>query len=187
MPTYDQTGIIQNRRGNRSDNNVPRNAYKTKDGRWVAIACTSDKIFARLAEAMGEPELASEDRWGLIATRAKNRAEVDAHVGRWTSSRDRGHLLELCERFQVPCGPVYAIDEIFEDPQYKARGNIAFVEDERTAGTVAIPNVVPRLSDTPGGITSLGPPLGAHNGDVYEGLLGLTAGEIAAFKAKGVV
>ena len=86
----------------------------------------------------------------------------------------------------MPCGPVYAIDEIFEDPQFRARGNIAFVEDER-AGIVAVPAPVPRLADTPGGITHLGPPLGAHNSEVWGGLIGLSADEIARLEGKGVL
>src|SRR3546814_4506830 len=76
---------------------------------------------------------------------------------------------DVCSSDLVPCGPVYAIDEIFEDPQYQARGNIAFVQDER-AGEVAIPNVGPRLTRTPGRIDSLGPRLGSHNDEILRGM-----------------
>ena len=77
----------------------------------------------------------------------------------------RHQLLAICDEAQVPCGPVYSIDEIFADPQYRARGNIAIVKDERV-GEVALANVVPVLSATPGSIDSLGPPLGAHTGTI---------------------
>ena len=95
-------------------------------------------------------------------------------------------MLTTCDRFQVPCGPVYAIDEIFEDPQYKARENIAFVKDERM-GELAIPNVMPRLSDTPGRITGLGPSLGAHNEEIFAGRLGLSADQIRSLKEEGTI
>ena len=183
---FHQNGYVRQRMGPGTVNVVPHSHYPSKDGRWIAIACTNDKIFARLAEAMGEPALAGDGRWRRLAARERDRAEVDAHVGAWTVRHDRAALLEICERFQVPCGPVYAIDEIFEDPQFRARGNIAFVEDER-AGIVAVPAPVPRLADTPGGITHLGPPLGAHNSEVWGDLIGLSADEIARLEGKGVL
>jgi len=184
---YHLNGYVRERMGPGTVNTVPHSHYPTGDKRWIAIACTNDKIFARLAEAMGEPELAHEGRWGRLASRTRDRAEVDAHVGRWTGSKSRAELIEVCERFQVPCGPVASIAEIFEDPHVKARGNIAFVSDPRSDLTVAMPNVVPRLVDTPGRIDTLGPPLGAHNAEVYGDLLGLDAERMASLKQSGVI
>ena len=98
----------------------------------------------------------------------------------------RHEVLARCDKAQVPCGPVYGIDEIFEDPQYKARGNIAFVEDERV-GEVAVANVVPVLSATPGAIDSLGPPLGAHTDEILGRLLGMTEEALRVMRDKGVI
>jgi crotonobetainyl-CoA:carnitine CoA-transferase CaiB-like acyl-CoA transferase len=98
----------------------------------------------------------------------------------------RHEVLAICDEAQVPCGPVYSIDEIFADPQYRARGNIAIVEDARV-GEIAMANVVPVLSATPGGIDSLGPPLGAHTDDILGRLLGLTAATLRDLRGKGVV
>ena len=148
-PAFQRTGHIRQRMGPGTVNVVPHSHYPTKDGRWIAIACTSDKIFSRLAEAMGVPEFAGDGKWGTIRQREAARAEVDAFVADWTKTMTRDEALAICERFQVPCGPVYAIDEIFEDPHYKSRGNIAWVPDARL-GELAVPNVVPRLSETPG-------------------------------------
>jgi crotonobetainyl-CoA:carnitine CoA-transferase CaiB-like acyl-CoA transferase len=184
-PSFHLNGYVRQRMGPGTVNVVPHSHYPTKDGRWIAIACTSDKIFARLAEAMGEPELAGPDSWGPLANRERDRAEVDAHVGAWTARLDRDEALAICESFQVPCGSVYSIDEIFEDPQYKARDNIAFVEDERIA--LALPNVVPRLTETPGAIDSLGPSLGAHNDEVLRGMLGLSEARMAELAKAGVI
>src|SRR3546814_6621835 len=102
-------------------------------------------------------------------------------VTEWTSSLTRDEALTQCEAGQVPCGPVYGIDEIFEDPHYAARHNIVDVEDGR-AGTVSIPNVVPQLSATPGGIKWLGPALGEHNAEIYGTLLGFDAARIKALE-----
>jgi crotonobetainyl-CoA:carnitine CoA-transferase CaiB-like acyl-CoA transferase len=180
-------GYVRERMGPGTVNTVPHSHYPTKDNRWIAIACTNDKIFERLADAMGEPGLAGDGKWGKLVNRERDRTEVDAHVGRWTASKPRAELIEICERFQVPCGPVASIAEIFEDPHYKARENIAYVKDPRSPQTVAMPNVVPRLMETPGGIDKLGPSLGADNADVYGELLGLSAEQRAALQKSGVI
>ena len=185
-PAFHLEGFVRQRMGPGTVNVVPHSHYPTRDGRWIAIACTNDKIFARLARAMDAPELADESRWGGIASRERDRAEVDDTVAAWTARHDRDELLRLCEAAQVPCGPVYAIDEIFADPQYRARENIRIVQDGR-AGEVAVPNVVPRLAETPGRVDWLGPELGAHNEEIYGGLLGLGPERLRELEAAGVI
>jgi crotonobetainyl-CoA:carnitine CoA-transferase CaiB-like acyl-CoA transferase len=185
-PKYARTGYVRQRMGPGTVNVVPHSHYPTRDGRWIAIACTNDKIFARLAEAMGTPELAGDGKWGTIRQREAEREQVDAHVTNWTLRFDRADLLRLCESAQVPCGPVYAIDEIFEDPHYAARGNIARVANERV-GELAVPNVVPRLTETPGRVKWLGPPMESHNEEVFRGLLGLSAAEIARLRSEDII
>ncbi len=185
-PAYAYKGLVRQRMGPGTVNVVPHSHYPTKDGRWIAIACTNDKIYARLAVAMGEPEKADPKGWGTLANRERDREKVDAHVGDWTSKHDRAELLRICEEHQVPCGPIYSIDEIFEDPQYQARGNILKMQDERV-GELPIPNLVPRLSDTPGSVKWLGPKLGEHNDEVFKGLLGLTDDDLRRLAAEGVI
>lgn len=185
-PSFQKNGFVRQRMGPGTVNVVPHSHYPTSDGRWIAIACTSDKIFARLAEAMGTLELAGEGKWGHISDRERERAEVDRTVGEWTAQFTRDEVLARCEQFQVPCGPVYGIDEIFEDPQYAARENIKTMQDARI-GELAVPNVVPRLSATPGGIDWLGPDLGQHNDDVYRGLLGLDTEQLATLREEGAI
>lgn len=183
---YHRTGFIRERMGPAMKNAVPHSHYPTKDGRWVAIACTSDKIFERLTRLVGRPEVAGDGEFGTFAKRDARRDEVDRMVTDWTSSRDRDEVLRQCEELQVPCGMVAAIDEIFEDPQYAARGNIALVDDPR-AGEVAVQDVVPRMTGTPGGIEWLGPAVGAHNEEVYGGLLGMSDADLTALREKGVI
>ena len=185
-PAYAYKGLVRQRMGPGTVNVVPHSHYPTKDGRWIAIACTNDKIYARLAAAQGQPQLAEPESWGTLANRERDREKVDAHVGDWTSKHDRAELLRICEEHQVPCGPIYSIDEIFADPQYEARGNILKMQDERV-GELPIPNLVPRLSDTPGKVNWLGPKLGEHNDEVFKGLLGLTDDDLRRLAGEGVI
>jgi crotonobetainyl-CoA:carnitine CoA-transferase CaiB-like acyl-CoA transferase len=185
-PAYAYKGLVRQRMGPATVNVVPHSHYPTKDDRWIAIACTNDKIYQRLAVAMGEPHMAEPENWGTLANRERDRAKVDAHVGEWTAKHDRAELLRICEAAQVPCGPIYSIDEIFEDPQYQSRGNILHMQDERV-GELPIPNLVPRLSDTPGSVKWLGPKLGEHNDEVFKGMLGLTDADIERLASEGVI
>ena len=135
---------------------------------------------------MGRLEVAGDGEYGTFAQREANREAVDQMVADWTSRYDRAELLRLCEEGQVPCGPVYAIDEIFGDPQYAARENILRAHDERI-GDLAIPNIVPRLTGTPGKVKWLGRGLGEHNKEIYGGLLGLSDERIDELTQKGVI
>jgi crotonobetainyl-CoA:carnitine CoA-transferase CaiB-like acyl-CoA transferase len=135
---------------------------------------------------MGRPELAGDGIFGTIGKREAAREQVDALVTEWTRVRPRHEVIRLCDQEQVPAGPVNSISEIFEDPHFQARENIAFVKDARV-GELAIPNVVPRLTATPGRIDHLGPALGADNDDVLGGLLGLSKERMRELAAAGVI
>lgn len=185
-PSYHLKGYVRQRMGPGTVNVVPHSHYPTKDNKWIAIACTSDKIFERLAIAMGIPEVAGEGKWGTVRQRDADRESVDNYVAQWTLGLNRNEVVSICEKFEVPCGPVYSIDEIFEDPQYKARDNIVYMKDSH-GREHAVPNVVPRLSETPGGIKSLGPSLGEHNDAIFRERLGLSEERIAELKEKGVI
>jgi succinyl-CoA:(S)-malate CoA-transferase subunit B len=185
-PVYAATGKIRERSGPASHNSVPHSNYPTADGRWISIACTNDVIFSRLAAATGHPELAGDGKWGTYQQRRAEEDAVNAYVADWTGSHRREDIQEICQRFEVPCGPIYSIAEIFEDEQYAARGNLLRVEDERV-GSVVIPNTVPRLSDTPGGVDTLGPTLGQHTEEILENLLGINPDELADLVANRII
>ena len=185
-PAYSLNGYVRERMGPATVNVVPHSHYPTKDNRWIAIACTNDKIYERLADVMAKEGMPAPANWALLKNREIDRTKVDEHVAAWTLRHDRAAVLTICELAQVPCGPIYAIDEIFEDPQYEARGNILKVHDDRV-GELSIPNLVPRLSDTPGSVKWLGPRLGQHNDEIFKTELGMSVEEIERLKAKGVV
>lgn len=185
VPVYQQTGMVRERQGADTVNVVPHSHYRTRDDKWVAIACTNDKIFARLAEVMGAPELAHAEAWGPVAARLAQRDAVNARVAAWTATLDCAELLALCDAGGVPAATLYSVADIFEDPQYKLRENIKVMPSR--IGPLAVQNVIPRLSGTPGGIEWLGAALGEHNDEIFRDLLGVSAGKLAELKAAGVV
>jgi crotonobetainyl-CoA:carnitine CoA-transferase CaiB-like acyl-CoA transferase len=119
-------------------NVCPHSHYETSDGKWIAIACTSDAMFARLAEAMGKPDLASAEKFGPKEQRLGARDEVNAIVARWVASLDLETVLKRCAEGGVPASLIYSIADIFEDPQYRARGNIKTTESR--IGALAVPD-----------------------------------------------
>lgn len=186
LPSYQQTGFVRGRQGSGTLNAAPHNHYPTKDGKWVAIACTSDKIFSRLAQAMGQNELASPNQWGDLNLRLANREQVDATVAKWTQEYCMTDVISICEQHQVPCCGVMSIEDIVTNPQYLARGNILKAVDP-TIGELHLPNTVPTLTATPGQVSSLGPKLGEHRNEILGGLLGLSKSELQALQEKGVI
>ncbi|WP_220136924.1 CaiB/BaiF CoA transferase family protein [Streptomyces himalayensis] len=184
-PAYQQYGYVRERMGADTVNVVPHSHYRTKDGRWIAIACSNDEMFARLARAMDRPELAADDRFGPKEARLAARDEVNALVGEWVGSFTRQEVLDRCRATQVPAGPLNSIADIFEDPQYAHRGTIQ-LQDSRI-GPLAVPGVLPALSETPGEIDWLGPALGAHTDAVLGGILHRTPAEIARLRDDGVI
>jgi len=184
-PAFQRFGIVRERMGADTVNVCPHSHYRTRDDKWIAIACSNDAIFARLAEAMGRPELAEPCHYGIKEKRLAARTDVNAIVSEWVGALDCRDVLARCEEAGAPASLIYSIADIFEDPQYAARQNIQTVDSR--IGPVAVPNVVPRLSETPGEIKWLGAAMGAHNREVFCGLLGLPETELDELKAEGVI
>jgi succinyl-CoA:(S)-malate CoA-transferase subunit B len=185
-PVYAATGHVRERMGADTYNSVPHSHYPTQDGQWVAIACTNDKMFARLCEMIGQPELARPERFGRKAARLKARAEVNRIVSDWSATLTREEVVAACAEGEVPCGPINSIADIFADAQFAARGDLLKVQDPR-AGEVVVPAPMPFLSATPGRLKHLGEAMGAHNDDIYRGLLGLGDAELEALESAGVI
>jgi succinyl-CoA:(S)-malate CoA-transferase subunit B len=186
-PAYAMTGVVGERHGPHIGSACPYGQFPTKDGKWVAIACTTDKLFARLAEAMGRSELASGSLYGEQKARLDNRQDVNEIVRDWCGSLTRDQVLARCHASGAPAGPLNNIADIFGDRQFHARRNLVAIEDEDLGETIIVPNVMPRLSRTPGRIDRLGPRLGQHTEEVLKGLLGLGDDEVAALHAQRVI
>jgi len=183
---YDKLGVVRERTAFDAPHAAPHSHYPTRDGKWIAIACTNDKLYARLCAAMECPELVDDPRFRTVRDRVAHRGEIDALVGAFTKGRDVRPLMELLDAHEVPASPINSIVEIFADPQYRARGSIVAVEDERY-GTLRMPGIVPRLSKSPGAIRHAGRALGADNDEVYRDLLGMTDEEMALLRRKRVI
>ncbi|MDO9714252.1 CaiB/BaiF CoA transferase family protein [Paracraurococcus lichenis] len=185
-PAYARTGFVRERMGADVPTVVPHGHWQTADGRWVAIACTSDKIFARLAKAMGKPELTRPDRFATTAQRLAARGEVKGLVANWAAGMSMEQLGAACDAAGVPWGPINSIADIFEDPQFMARGNLVRILDER-AGELVLPAAVPRLTGTPAALRHAGRARGADTDQVLGNWLGLLADEIGALRRAGAI
>ena len=123
-PAYAMYGTVRERHGPHIESGCPYGHFPTKDGKWVAIACTTDKMFARLADAMGRPELASSSLYGEQKTRLENRSDVNEIVRDWCGALPREELLARCNAHDAPAGPLNNIADIFGDRQFHARRNL---------------------------------------------------------------
>ncbi len=184
-PAHALTGLVRGRQGIGTVNACPHGHFPTRDDKWVALACTNDKMFKRLAEVMKRPEL-EQGAFATVEGRIDGQDEVDGLVRDWCLTHDQAEIVTLCEAGEVPCGPVLSIDAILEDPQYKERGTLTEV-DVPGIGPLPFPTPLPRMSKTPGRLDHPGPALGAANNDIYGRLLDLSEAKIAGLKAAGVI
>jgi len=158
-PMYAGTGHVRHRMASETHRSVPHNSYECRDG-WIALACATDRMWARLAAAMGRPELGTDPRYAGIRARIDRRGEVNGIVEDWTRAVTREEALAACSEAGVPAGPINDVAETMADPHLWVR-NAALRVPHPTLGEVTVPGVFPRLEETPGRLTSLGPPLAA--------------------------
>jgi formyl-CoA transferase len=183
---YDQGDYIRERTGAILPNISPSNVYPTKDGKMILIAANQDTVFRRLAEAMGRPELSDDPRYAGHSARGDHQTELDDLIADWTRTLDSLPLEAALHDHGVPAGNIYRAPEMLEDAHFKAREAIVRVADH-TFGEIAMQNVAPKLSETPGKIRHAGPLLGEHNDEIYRGLLGLDDAKLAALKDDGII
>jgi formyl-CoA transferase len=183
---YDLGGMIRERTGSILPMIAPSNVYPSRDGQMVVIGANQDTVFARLCAAMGEPELATDERFATHTARGRRQQELDDRIAAWSSTLDTDDLIEALNRHAVPNGNIYRVPEMLEDAHFKAREAIIRIADP-ILGPMRMQNVTPKLSETPGEIRHTGPALGEHNADVFGGLLGLDAAERDRLAAAGII
>ncbi len=186
IPVHGALGTVRERIGSGTEYVVPHNHYRARDGSWIAVACTNDRMFERLAmDAMGQPGLRAE--FSSMDERIRRREELDARVQEWVGSFDADEALAKLDAASVPCSRVNSVKDLFADDQVRARENLIPVAGPDGA-TIWMPGIVPKLSRTPGQVTSAGPAVpGEHNEEIYCGRLGLTREDLAALARKGIV
>ena len=183
---FDQLGIIQQRWGNRSKNNAPRNTYKTKDGKWVAVSTNSPAIVTRVLTLCGGTSVAEDPRFQTPQDRVKHIDEVDGIVANWIGRYDLKVVLEEFEKAEAAIGPAYDIAQIFEDPQYQARNDIIEIIDDEL-GPIKMTNAFPFMSGTPASIRQAGPRKGQHNHEIFCDELGLETKKMIKLKKNGII
>ncbi len=181
---YDVLGTVRERHGSDA-HAVPHNHYPTADGKWIAIACTNDRIFQRLNGAMGDAGWRDDPTVATMEQRMARRAEIDGRVSGWTGSQTLGELRDILDRAEVPNGPITSIADIFAEPHVQARGTLMDVEDP-AIGRVKMPAPVPRLSETPARVPRPAPEVGEHNAEIY-GQLGLDAAALDELRTEGII
>ncbi|MBI5034306.1 MAG: CoA transferase [Chloroflexi bacterium] len=182
---YDQLGIIQKRSGNRSINNAPRNTYKTKEGKWIAISTSAQSIAERVMRLVEHPEVIDEPWFKSGAERAKHADLLDKMVGDWIAARSFDQVVRAFTEAEAAVAPIYDVSDVMRDPQFQALNSIVTLPDEEL-GQVKMQNVLFRLSETPGMIRWTGRKLGQDNATVY-GELGVTSEQLKELKTKGVI
>ncbi|HSF84726.1 MAG TPA: CoA transferase [Acidimicrobiia bacterium] len=183
---YDQTGVVRQRTGNRSVNNAPRNLYRTADDHWVAVSTSANSVAERVLRLVGHPEVIDEAWFATGHGRAQHADLLDGWVADWIGARDAAHVLAAFEDAGAAVAPVYASDELLDDPHIQATEMITTVEDPQL-GSVRMHNVLGRLSATPGSIRWTGRPLGADTDRYLTDELGMSAERIAGLRGRGVV
>lgn len=181
----DQLGIDQERTGNRSSNNAPRNLYRTKDGHWLAISTSANSIAERVLRLVGHPEVLDEPWFATGRQRAAHADLLDDYVGGWIGERTRDEVIAAFEDAGAAVAPVYKPSELLDDPQVTAIEMVTTVDDE-DLGPVRMQNVMWRMGESPGSIRHTGR---AHGADTDEILAesGYSAEEIARLREVGAV
>jgi crotonobetainyl-CoA:carnitine CoA-transferase CaiB-like acyl-CoA transferase len=180
---YDQLGEVQQRTGNRSVNNAPRNTYRTADAKWVAVSTSANSIAERVMKLVGHPELIDEPWFDTGAGRAQHAELLDGIVSEWVAQRTRDEVLDAFTEAGAAIAPVYDVADLMADPHVIERETITTVEDE-DLGPVRMQNLPFRLSATPGEIRFTGRPLGADTDAILGDELGL---DVADLRERGIV
>ncbi|NLA36359.1 MAG: CoA transferase, partial [Actinobacteria bacterium] len=185
IPEYTIAGYVRPRTGSILPNVAPANAYPTADGEHL-ISGNQDTVWRRLAEAMGRPELGTDERFATHNARGQHQSELDALIGEWTATLTSAELEATLNEHAVPNGKIYTAPDMLADAHFKAREAIVTLIHPML-GEFPMQNVVPKLSDTPGEVRWVGPALGEHTDEVLRELLDKTSEDLAALRTAGII
>jgi len=186
ISNYDKLGQVRERSGNLVPGISPGDQFLTSDGRYVVVHAGADHHFRALLTVTGHPEIADDPQFATLQQRIPHMDFLNALVGQWVETRALDEVMEQILGAGVAIAPVYSARDIAEDPHYAAREAIVTVDDPVT-GPIKQPAPTPKLSRTPGRIYNAAPGIGAHNAEIYGGLLGLSEAEIAALREARII
>jgi crotonobetainyl-CoA:carnitine CoA-transferase CaiB-like acyl-CoA transferase len=184
VPAFEKLGHVAMRAGTHLPGSTPNSLYPTADGGFIAMAASSDAVFRRLAQVMGQAELANDPRFATGLARVENEEVLDGIIAEWTGGFELGELAQLLQTQDVPGARVFTMADIFRDPHFAARGTIIHAPD-KDLGTVAMPAPAPRLSATPGLVRHAGGVVGEDTVQVLSTLGEFSADEIAQLLQSG--
>jgi crotonobetainyl-CoA:carnitine CoA-transferase CaiB-like acyl-CoA transferase len=179
------TGEVRERAGSGSTTASPRNVYRTRDGKWLAMSGSMQSMAERIFRVIGRADMIEDPRYRSNEDRVAHRREVDAVVGGWIAERTLDEAMAIFERERVTVAPVYDIEQICADSHFREREIVIDVEDAEL-GSIKHHNVGPRLSGTPGGLRRAAPSLGEHNAEVL-GAVGIDAKRLDELRDRGVL
>ncbi len=180
---YSCAGQVPHR--GRPRNAYPRGAYAARDG-YIALNVPDERIWRRLAECVGHPELASDERTATARARIENRAFVDELIEGWLAGKSREEAVAALNQAGVPTGPVHTAEDVFRCPQVQARGMLMPIEDP-DVGEYRFARTPPMLSAAPEPPRRPAPRLGQHTREVLEELLGYEPARIEALARDQVI
>jgi formyl-CoA transferase len=183
---FQQTGAVRERSGATLAGVAPSNVYACADGISVVIGANGNRVFARLCQAMAQPQLASQGRFDTDEKRGALQEELDRIISDWTAALPSASVLALMRQFAIPAGLIYRAPEMLADPHFAERASLIDVRDA-LLGTIKMQGVFPRLSATPGEVRWSGPALGQHNDEIYRGLLGVSEAELEDLRQSKVI
>ena len=186
VANWKATGKNRERIGNRNPGFSPAGTFETSDGRYVQIAAGGDNVWQRLANIIGGEVLANDPRYKTSRDRISRSDELEKLIGDWIETREFEHIESILVAAGVPVGGILRASDIAEDPHYRERNSLLEFEDSEN-GHIFMPGVIPKLSETPGEVKWAGPALGAHNQEIYAGLLNKSKDELSILKEEGVI
>jgi formyl-CoA transferase len=184
LPEYSAFGEVRQAGGSALPGIAPSNAYLCADGGYVLVAGNGDSIFKRLMNMIGRADLANDPSLENNDGRVARVAELDQAIGAWAKAITTDEALQLLDSVAVPAGKIYTVADIANDPHYKARGNIEYIQ-MRDGATLAVPSVLPKLSRTPGSIKTLAPDIGENTDEILRSI-GLNEAQVASLKERGI-
>lgn len=184
---YDQYGKVPERVGTHNPRIAPNDIYETKDNKWIVIPASSQNIFQRLTEAIGQPELIEDPRFISNQFRIQNRDELDKYLNSFFSKHTLTELQEIMQQYDVAHSWINSVVDLFADPHIKERENLIKVPDHESNQEITMQGIIPKFSKTPGKVKWAGTPIGWHNVEVYKELLGLSEQEMNELKTNGII
>jgi len=185
VPEYSGAGVVRGPSGTTVTGIVPTNTYRCADGKFVVIGGNGDSVYQRLMVAVGRPDMGTDPRMADNAGRVEHEQAIDHVLAQWCLSLPSTDVLQKLEDNRVPGGPIYSVEDMFEDEHFRARG--MFEQVEIDGKPLEIPAILPKLSDTPGKTCWPGGEVGSHNDEVLGGILGLSAEDRVGLASSGVI